>query len=370
MKNLPEINFATADVNELETQCKTIVEEYLGRTLAKSDPVYLLIKSFLAVIIQQRLLIDEVAKQNLLAYSTDDYLDHLGALVGVERLAASKAFVTVEVELSTAREQTTVIKKGTRVTADNQIFFALNDDVIFAPGETSKTCAATCTTTGAAGNYYAVGEINKIVENQAWLKSIVNTSMSEGGSDIEDDDDLRERIHMAPESYSCAGSAGAYKFHALSASALISDVFVSSSAPGVVDLYILLEDGNLPGQEILDLVYDKLNKNTVRPLTDVVRVHAPTQLNYDIDATYYISQDDSSSAAQIISAVETAVDDYIKWHGEKLGRDLNPSELIYRLKAAGVKRVDVQSPVYTEISEASVAVPVNVNVTYAGLEDD
>lgn len=370
LKNLPNLTFVDADPVELENSCKKIVEEYLNRSLAKSDPIYLLIKSFLAIIIQQRLLIDEVARQNLLAYSSDDYLDHLGILVGVERLPASYAVTTVEVELSAAREQITVIKKGTRVTADNQIFFAIDEDVIFYPRQIKETVGATCTTTGEAGNNFAAGEISKIVDNRAWLKSITNITMSEGGADEESDDALRERIHTAPESFSCAGSVGSYKFHAMSASALISDVFVTSPAPGVVSVYPLLQGGVLPGAEILNLVDDKLNSNKVRPLTDQVRVLAPTKLNYDISATYYISQDDSAQAAQIIRNVDTATQDYIAWQREKLGRDLNPSELIYRLKAAGVKRVAVRSPVYTVIDDATVAIPLSINVIYGGLEDD
>ena len=370
LKNLPDINFVTADSDEMETVCVKVVEEYLGRTLAKSDPVFLLIKAFLAIIIQQRLLIDEVAKQNLLAYSTGNYLEHLAALVGVERLEASRAVTTVEVELSAAREQTTVIRQGTRVTADSKIFFALDEDVVFLAGETKKTCAATCTVDGETGNNYAIGELNKIVDNQPWLKSIVNITKSEGGADTESDDALRERIHSAPESFSCAGSIGAYRFHAMSASALISDVFVGSSAPGKVEVYVLLQNGELPSTEILNLVKNKLNSNKVRPLTDEVRVLAPTKLNYSIDATYYISQEDSSQAAQIIAAVETAKNDYIDWQRSKLGLDILPDELIYRLKSVGVKRVVVRSPAYTVVNEACVAIPTSTNLIYGGLEDD
>lgn len=370
LKNLPEINFIKANPVDLETQCKKIVEEYLNRSLAKSDPVFLLLKSFLAIIIQQRLLIDQVAKMNLLAYSEGDYLEHLGVLVGVERLAASRAVTTVEVELSAARAQVTIIPAGTRITPDNKIFFALDSDVVFAVGEIKKTCAATCTVEGEAGNNFLAGEISKIVDNRAWLKSIVNVTTSEGGADEESDDAFRERIRTSPESFSCAGSVGAYKFHAMSTSALISDVYVMSPTPGVVNVYPLLQGGILPGTEILNLVNSKLNKNTVRPLTDTVQVLAPTKLNYAINARYWISEEDSAQAAQIIAAVQTATQDYIDWQRAKLGLDINPSELIYRLKATGVKRVEITNPVFTVVNEACVAIPSSVNVNYAGLEND
>ena len=329
-----------------------------------------LLKAFLAILIQQRLLIDQTGKQNLLAYATDERLDHLGILVGVERLQASRAVTTVEVKLSAERAQATVIKKGTRVTADNTIFFALDDDLIFSAGQTSKTCAATCTQTGEAGNGYLAGELNRVVDPQAFLLSIVNTTTSEGGADIETDDALRERIQLAPESFSCAGSELAYKFHAMSVNALISDVFVTSPQPGYVDCYVLLKGGNLPNTELLNAVANHLNEKTVRPLTDFVTVKRPGVLNYNLNVSYWISQDDSINAAQITAAAESAVQDYVEWQRQILGRDLNPDELIYRLKSAGVKRVVVTSPAYTAIGAGVVAIPNQINVTFAGLEDN
>ena len=208
---LPEINFVTANPAELDSEIITAVEKYLGRSLALADPLRIFLKGVEAILIQQRLLIDEIAKMNLVAYSTGDYLNHLAALVGVERLPATRAVTTCQITLSAAREQTTTIKKGTRFTADNQIFFAIDSDVIFSAGEISKTATATATTYGESANNFLPGEVNKIVDPQAFLLSIENLTTTEGGSDIESDESLRERIILSPESYSCAGSEGAYR---------------------------------------------------------------------------------------------------------------------------------------------------------------
>lgn len=201
----PDIDFAPVNVDELESAAKKLVEDELGRIIAPADPVYLLIKSLLAIIIQQRRLIDWSAKQNLLAFAEGSYLDALGQLVGVTRHAQSFATTTVEVRLSAAREQVTTINQGTRVTADNQIFFALDDELIFLPGEMVKTCAATCLTAGTAGNGFAAGELNHIVDPQPFLLSIINTTTSDGGADTEDDESLRERIQIAPEAFLVPG---------------------------------------------------------------------------------------------------------------------------------------------------------------------
>lgn len=370
LKDLPPINFATADPDELESSVMSLVEEILGRKIERADPLRLLIKSLLAVIIQQRLLIDETAKQNLLAYAKGDYLDQIGALIGCERLAASKAVTTVEIELSTAREKATVIRAGTRITADDKIYFALTEDVIFLSGETIRQAKAICTVDGEDGNKYAAGEINKIVDPQAFLKNIVNVTTSEGGADIEDDDAYRERIHEAPEAFSCAGSEGAYIYHTKAVSQLISDVAVDSSEAVHVEIYPLMKGGELPGEEILSAIDEYLNVRVRRPLTDLVTVSVPRVSEYELNVSYWACRSDAVQAAAIDEAAQAAVQDYIDWQRAKLGRDINPNELTKRLMNIGVKRAEITSPQFTVLDKFSVAIPSAVNARFEGLEDD
>ena len=265
------IEFVSTDINELETDCINTVETLLERKLARASPLRIFILGLVSIIAQQRELINFAANQNLLAFSSGQYLEKLGDFYGIERLPATKATTTVEVELSAARQQPTIITAGTRITADGKIFFALDEDVIFAAGETIKTCAATCLTEGESGNNYSPGEICKIVDPQSFLKSIVNITTSELGADIESDDSLRNRIQLAPESFSVAGSRGAYEFWAKSTSALIADVAVDSPNPGEVNVYVLMNDGGIPSTEMIDAVQEKLSADTVRPLTPSVR---------------------------------------------------------------------------------------------------
>lgn len=367
---IPELNFVTADVEAIQSEALKLMEEYLGYPIERANPLRLLLNSLLAIIIQQRLLIDEVAKMNLLAYSKGEYLERLGDLVGVERLPAAYATTTVEVQLTAAREQATTIRKGTRITADGQIFFALDKDVIFASGETKKTAQATCQSAGEVGNNFLAGEISKIVDVQPFLKSIVNVTKSEGGADTEDDESLRERIHEAPESFSNAGSSGAYAFWAKSTSALISDVAVDSETPGTVQVYVLLKGGVLPEAEMLNAVLKTLSADNIRPLTDEVSVLAPQVESYDVDLSYWIDLENQTIARQITEAAEAAVQDYIAWQSSRIGLDINPDELVYRLKSAGVKRVEVRSPVFTVLDKFSVAQVGDVTIKFEGVEEE
>jgi phage-related baseplate assembly protein len=92
-------------------------------------------------------------------------------------------------------------------------------------------------------------------------------------------------------------------------------------------------------------------------------------VNYNIEIEYFVDQDRSTEASAIQEAVTEAVNGYISWQKEKLGRDINPSELIARVMAAGAKRVIVTSPVYTQVEPYQVAITDTVNVTFGGLED-
>ena len=370
LKNLENLKFVDANPEEMEIHILDIVEGLLERKLARADPLRLFLLGVEALLIQQRLLFDQMAKMNLLACARGSYLDHIGALVGTERLPAAPATATMKLILSAAREQAVIIPKGARVTAGDNIYFALNENAIIPAGELYVTASATCTENGERGNGYLPGEISRIVDPVPFWASAENTTKSEGGADVEDDDAYRERIHEAPEKFSTAGPTLAYEYHAKVASALISDVYPDSPAPGEVVVYPLLKGGVIPGEEVLTLVREKLNDRRIRPLTDKVSVKAPESVKYDVDAVYYIDRSNVTEASAIQSRAENAVQEFVAWQKEKLGRDINPTELSYRLRAAGVKRAEIKSPVFTKTEKNQVAIADHVKVTFGGLEDE
>lgn len=370
LSNLPEIVFVDADADSVES---TIINEYesiTGRTLAKGDPVRLFLLTIANVVILQMNAINETGKQNLLRYAEGDALDHLGAFMGVERTEATAATTTMEVTLAAKRITSTVLAAGTRFTAGDNVYFALTEEILIPAGEMTGTGEAECETAGEAGNGYVIGEINTLVDPNPYVASVQNTTVSEGGAEEQSDDSFREDIHLAPESFSVAGPTGAYKYFAKRASSLISDVAVVSPEPGEVEVRPLIEGGEIPGEELLNAVQDALDDDYVRPLTDHVTVLAPEAVNFDVDVTYYISNDNKTQAETIRSEVEAAAEAYVAWQKEQLGRDINPSELIARMVLAGAKRVEVTSPVFTQLEETQVAVADEVTVNYGGLEDE
>lgn len=368
-KNLPDLTFAESDPDLVELQIVEVVEKLLGRKLARADPLRLFLKGIEALLIQQRLLIDATAKQGLLAYATGDNLAHLGILVGTERLPAAAAKTTMQLTLSASRETATVIPAGTRFTAGDGIMFALDSDTIIEAGQLTATGAATCTEKGAAGNGYKAGELSVIADPIAFLSQAVNITSTNGGVEREGDENYRERIYRAPERFSCAGPTGSYEYFTKTASALINDVTVTNPSGGVVRVFPLLQDGKLPDTEIINLVKQKLNITTIRPLTDKVEVEMPEQVKAEVKVSYWIDRADAVYAKTIQEKVEKAVNEYIAWQKEKLGRDVNPTELYYRLRTAGAKRADLGEFSAQTIKENQVAIVEAKEIKFEGLED-
>lgn len=376
--DLPEFDFVNADkqaVLEYILKLHTIVT---GRTLGKADPSYLFILVITSVVIMLLNKINYTGKQNLLPFAKGANIDYLGATYAVARKKALSAKTSVKFVTSDIENETVVVPAGTRVSAGGGIYFALDADLPIESNTGSATGTCTCTVPGPNGNGLAIGAITTLVDQLPYIASVTNVTESAGGTDVEDDETYRDRIQAFPESLSAAGSDGAYKYFAKSASPLIDDVNVTSPEPGTVHIYPILKNGEQAPEEILKQVLAVCDARVVRPLTDHVFCKQPTEVSYDIDLTYYINTDDMSRANAIKEAVTKAVDDYVLWQRSKMGRDINPSKLIALVMAAGANRVDVRAPVFTHISDGAksdgFAVELAVNKTKSilngGVEDE
>lgn len=367
--NLPDITFAEKDATVIEAEIIAAYEETANATLADADPRKKLLQSEVPIISGQRAVIDTSAKQNLLAYASGDFLDHIGILVGATRIAATAATSTVRFILSAARSVNTTIPAGKRVTAGDNVFFATDTETVIPAGSTYTDIPVTCTETGATGNDYAIGTLTTLVDPIPYVASVSNITVSAGGTAKEADDAFRDRIQLAPESFSTAGPDGAYIYWAKTASSTIIDVSVMSPSPGVVAIYPLVTGGEIPGQEILDAVLEICSSKKIRPLTDNVQAVAPEQVEYDTNVQYWISKENEKIAASIRTKVEAAVQAYITWQKSALGRDVDPSELSYLMKSAGASRVAVAAPLYQALADNQVAKENDIIViNYGGIE--
>lgn len=441
LANVPDINFVDTDVetllNNLISSYQTNYQNATGEstTLYPGDKERIWLYTAALKFFQILILMDLAAKQNFLKFAQKGYLDNIGATRhSLERDQEKYAKVAMKMTLSQALTENKIIPAGTRVTAGDNVFFALDQNSVISKGQTVNTFTFTCTEPGVIGNGYAVGAINTLVDPLPFVQSVENTEISQGGADVQSDDSFTQEIWEAPEGYAVAGPEEAYIFRAKQFSQAIEDVvayspddalsfeYVFKNAQnvdttekptvdnvegtidiqntnvssyyldlssgtmelnftkpvsrvkvalprgGIVNIVPLLTNATIPEQTFLDGLQAFLSADKYRPLTDKVETHAPTIKNFTINFKYWIDSSDLARESEIQAAVTAAVEDYKTWQGAKLSRDINPDELIYRVKNAGAKRLEITSPTYTQLQNIEIAKCTTQTVNYEGLE--
>lgn len=376
VKEYPDINFIE-DLSFTDIQdgmVQDFIDKYKEVTgesiaLGKADPSRLILSVCCTQIYQALQYIDRAGKQSFLKYAYGDYLDNLAALKGIKRIGETAAYVLIKFTLSHTQNFAVTIPKGTRVSTENNIYFATAEEKEIPIGDNEVVVQAECTESGTIGNEHLEGTINNLVDLVPFVESVQNMGTSGGGAEIEDDINFAERIFLAPSSYSVAGPGDAYVYWVKTFNPNISDVMVFSPSPGVVDIRIIEKDG-LPSEGTIQKMQEDLSNNNIRPLTDKVQVSAPDVIDYKIEVKYWINESDKNLANFIKDKVDVAVSNYVLWQKEKIGRDINPSYLQSLIINAGAKRTELIEPGFVQISQISIANLTEKSIVYGGIEDD
>ncbi|WP_459482129.1 baseplate J/gp47 family protein [Clostridium saccharoperbutylacetonicum] len=364
------------------------VEAELGEELHDGDERKLFLKSFMPILVGIVNKINDTANQNLLENARDEKLDAIATdYHNTSRLQATYSFCNGKAKLSAIQNEDVPIKAGTKITPDGIAMFKVRDDVVIAKGTLECDLVLIASSTGTKYNGFETGEIHYIVDPIPFVAEIFNTEISKSGSDIEDDKSYRERARLSMESKSTAGPDGAYEYFAYSADNSISGVKVISPSPGVVKIFVVVDGGEIPSQEILDKVYNKCSPKDVRPLTDKVETGSPNVINYNIELTYYLDKNFPTYEGKWRKAIEGekldfvdgAIRNFIKWQQSEIGKSINPDELKYQIqdaaayevdnrKISGVRRIELTSPIHKTIGENEIAKVGSITIIYGGME--
>lgn len=375
--DLPDISFIddiTPDtvlqemINDFQERYYELTGEY--ETLGEFDKYRILMNSVTAKLYQAYQYIEKAGKMNLLKYSSGDFLLHLGANRSVTINEEKAATCVVKFTLSELQPSAVAIPKGTQVTAGDGVYFETEEYAEIPSGVSDITVNAVCQVTGIVGNGYVVGQLNILVEPIPFVEAVTNITISSGGEDIMEDDDFRQKIFLAPSGYSTAGPEDAYEFWTREYSSMIGDVKVITPEDDTVQIIILKKDETIPDESFLNGLEKYLKDSNIKPITEKVTVIAPTVITYNVSATYYINESDKNNIKAIQNNVDAALNEYITWQKAKIGRDINPFHLQYLLMKAGVKRIELTSPAFTNVDAASISIEDDVQLTYGGIEDD
>lgn len=179
----------------------------------------------------------------------------------------------------------------------------------------------------------------------------------------EDDERLRTRIQMSLEGLTTAGSRASYEFHALSTSAKVKDVDVTSPTAGTVKVAILSTEGQgTADSDLINAVKEQLNAEHIRPLTDTVLVESAVILPYEIRATLTLYP--SVLESVVMANVNQAITHYVnKQH--LLGIDITLSGIYSALHQEGVQNVKLTQPLADLIvqpHQAAYCTQIQLNV--------
>jgi phage-related baseplate assembly protein len=184
----------------------------------------------------------------------------------------------------------------------------------------------------------------------------------------ESDDDYRERITLAPGSFSVAGPEQAYVFHARSASGDVLHASATSPEPSVVVVSILARHGDgTASEELIKKVSDALTSDAVRPLTDQVFVQSAQIIRYRVRATLFSYAGPDPSIA--MDAAKAALDAY-RTESRRLGRSVTLAGIYAALKAPGIQNVKLEEPtadVVVDETQAAYCAPEDIDLTYGGI---
>jgi phage-related baseplate assembly protein len=196
---------------------------------------------------------------------------------------------------------------------------------------------------------------------------------------MEEDDDFRERITLAPSSFSVAGPEAAYVYHARSASgdvldasatspdpddikAIVNQVLAShgASAQLIADMTAALDAAAWPGQvfvsvlsrlgsgqadaALLNLVNSTVSAESVRPLTDYVTTQSAEIIEFLLDADMWFFAGPDSDVVK--AAALASLNAYLA-ASRRMGRDITMSGLYAALQVAGVQNVVINEPAAT-----------------------
>lgn len=375
-----KIAFFETDPDVIAAGLRSTYENYTSKQLHPAQAEYITFNAIAYRLSLKMIQANETANRCMVAFATGPALDLLGQLLGVTRLPAAPATCTIRFNLVSGHSAF-VIPAGIRVqSTDGQAIFITTEQKAVLVADSSVDISAECTVDGKAANDYAGGTISVILDPQAFVTSAANLSSTANGSDEETDDEMRERILLAPSRFSVAGPKDAYKFFAKSAHPNIADVAVttgkdpvtSAIIPGQVDIYVLMDTSNggpaIPDPTVIAAVQAICNDDKIRPLTDTVVVKSPNLQTYFIDVDLTLLT--TAIQIDVVQQVTDNLNAYINARKLRLGMDVDRTQIIGQCMVPGVYKVVVNNPTADLVLQAhQYALCSSLTVNVAGTSE-
>lgn len=337
------------------------IQEYIGEVLPEGDERRLFADAMTAYLIAVMADVEDVAKQKMLAYARGEVLDGIGEMYGCSRVEAERATCTLRFRLDEAEVDDIDIPLNTVCSTASDVEFATTERGTIKAGELTADVPAMAVEAGSGSNGFVPGSVKIIGTAVAGVTGVTNVDATSGGSDGEADDDegnasYRARILQAQNAVNTAGTASGYSYFARQADPSIADVSVpEQETEYIVKIYVVGKGGTQLTDEELQAVNAVCAADDVRPLGDKVEVLNAERVEYAIDLSYTCSAEAEASVVAAVEGEGGAIDQYVEWQDEAIGRAVSPQKLMALCFAAGADTVQVTSPDTAVVSDSQVA---------------
>jgi len=327
-----EIHYLTFDPDEMWDEMQLAYMDEGGDVLYSGDEKYMLLRGVHAILMQAFAAVDNALRMDTLRYAQREYLKIYGEKRNCIYKNAEKATATITITFK-ATGKSDVMAAGEPVTADGEMLYLLDEDVIDNGYAQTVTVSVTCAIAGTAGNGLLSGTQLQALLPHDGIYSIYVTTDATGGMDDEDFEVYRERIRNYGLTNITTGPEVQYESAAKDVSTVILDANAVNLGAGQVGVYLLLSD-TTGSAAIITAVTAALNSVSVRPLTDQVSVALATAIPYTLNVQY-----EAGSGSNISTAIGEAVTEYQEWQDHVIGQPFNPDKLMAMLYQAGCTRV-------------------------------
>lgn len=156
----------------------------------------------------------------------------------------------------------------------------------------------------------------------------------------ESDDNLRERIRLAPETYSTTGSRRAYIYHAMTADERVIDA-EAINVDNRVQVYVLTDTESVP-DELIDKVQKAVNDDKHRPLSDHVTTFPAIARPYELMVELVVQAD--TNRTELEKQVRYQLDALVQKLRNKLGLFVVPSQVIQAIQHSSIEQIIIKEP--------------------------
>lgn len=228
-----------------------------------------------------------------------EYADRFAAEYDIIRKMGTKA----EGEVTFTGEPGAVIQSGTMcTTASGMVFLTVTEGIIREDGTVTLPAIAE----NVGDNYNILsGYINALPVAIKDVTAVTNANIFVGGTDVETDEELMERLLLRLRTPATSGNKYHYMQWAMEVNGIgDAQVFPLEDGPGTVGVMPITSGGRAPDVDILDAVYAHIEEQ--RPIGATVSVYAPEEVmitvNAGIETTSAISLESVTAAYKSLFA--------------------------------------------------------------------